>query len=135
MQNREIKVSELRIGNYFEVDGAIFKTSVITKSNFIGEPVTNSYAMRASGNIRKPITLTSEILEKCGFKEAYPLADYYLKEGFYGEPKFKDCKFILYDYEGNEVLNEPLQYLHQLQNLYFDLTNQELTIDLKELTK
>ena len=46
----------------------------------------------------------------------------YLIEYFY-----KDKKFIFTDDMGLKIT---INYLHQLQNLYFALTNEELTINL-----
>jgi hypothetical protein len=84
----------------------------------------------------KPIPLTPEILEKCGF---VPFVDsenifeletdnnlcYLRKEdnGFRpAEPVDGDAEFI--------TIGIKIQYLHQLQNLYFALTGEELQINL-----
>lgn len=77
----------------------------------------------------KPIPLTPEILEKCGFE----------KEGITsmslsGFPcYFKIDKGSLECYGIHwvgKIIQIECQYLHQLQNLYFSLTNQELQINL-----
>jgi hypothetical protein len=75
-----------------------------------------------------PIPLTSEILEKCGFEQKSS------NEHVNGDLVFRKQQDDLilhgyeYDYNG-VILNRP-QYLHQLQNLYFALIGEELTINL-----
>lgn len=72
-----------------------------------------------------PIPLTEEILLKCGAKKS--------DDSFGG--------YIIYYPNGNGMrvknnewssqhLSVKLEYLHQLQNLYFALTNEELKINL-----
>ena len=75
-----------------------------------------------------PIPLTPEILEKCGFKKlnnAWVPIDYsatdYLKWSF----TIWDNKDGTYRYNSAEFIPE-LKYLHQLQNLYYALTGEEL---------
>ena len=85
-----------------------------------------------------PIPLTEEILLKCGFersiKENILLSPY---EGSQENESFskmvfslKDMSFIVNsnNYDSHEV---KCCYLHQLQNLYFALTGQELKIRLQ----
>ena len=76
----------------------------------------------------KPIPLTPEILVKCGFKKlnnAWVPIDYsatdYLKWSF----TIWDNKDGTYRYNSAEFIPE-LKYLHQLQNLYYALTGEEL---------
>lgn len=82
----------------------------------------------------EPIPLTEEILLKCGFESGG--AKQYL---FITLDKKDECylffnplgKGIAIDQDGKECSYEiDLIYLHQLQNLYFALTNEELTINL-----
>lgn len=89
----------------------------------------------------EPIPLTPEILEKAGF-EKLKKADTYrcywgsldkvLFIGFYGTGIFptivKEGEMVS-DPTGAIMLNK-IEYLHQLQNLIFALTGQELTINL-----
>lgn len=77
-----------------------------------------------------PVLLTEDVLLKCGFKQ--------------GKMQHGDLCFywngqvvaygIFYD-DLNEVLidNSSIKYLHQLQNLYFALTGEELKISIKDL--
>lgn len=73
----------------------------------------------------KPIELTEELLLKCGFEkrlsnyEEAECHDYYL-DGF----KYisNSCSWYLHN------CTIKIEYVHQLQNLYFALTGEELTI-------
>jgi hypothetical protein len=72
------------------------------------------------------IPLTHEILKKAGFVS--------FEDGWYGLTPFRKgymWTWNIYDrhlqWNGNIV---PCQYLHQLQNLYYALTGEELNIDL-----
>lgn len=112
-----MKSEELRIGNYYNENGEYKKVCV----NVI-------QALRVSDRIWiKPIELTSEIISKTSF---YYCLD---SESF----MISDCTLKLYDYYddgfmcvifGNEL--RFIKYLHELQNLYFALTGEELEIKL-----
>jgi hypothetical protein len=70
-----------------------------------------------------PIPLTPELLEKCGFEYS---------EGWYHR-KISGLNLNIlpnsdYHIDGEQIA--PLKSLHQLQNLYFSLTNEELQIQL-----
>ncbi len=115
-----IKANELRLGNWF-----LSKVKVPVQV----EKGTIAYMCMRSYEISKikyePIPLTPEILEKCGFVietiyYEYPYFDFDIKSE-YG-------KWQLY-YNG-DAIGIPFEYLHQLQNLYFALTSEELEIKL-----
>jgi len=81
-----------------------------------------------------PIPLTPEILEKCGFEKGY---DVYSKDSFeiaYIINGFDEVGYVLIiNKEAESVI---FHYLHQLQNLYFALTGQELDTNLiKQIEK
>jgi hypothetical protein len=99
-----IQVSELRIGNWFYI------------GEMIGQCNADSFK---DTSIFDPIPLTPEILEKCGFV--------FERINFY----WKDPMSIVslgggFLYLANQR-HVNIFYLHQLQNLYFALTNSELT--------
>lgn len=80
----------------------------------------------------EPIPLTPEILEKCGFEkyDYYPDCECY-KVGNYFVSMSEDI--WLHQSIGKKqavILRENMSYLHQLQNLYYALTNTELPITL-----
>jgi len=109
-----MKASELRIGNYF-----------IGYSNYLQQWELTSFGLLIDGIevdeiIKGFVPLTEDWLEKFGLKKnnGYP---HKLLNGFI---KIRNG---VYFYKYN-LLEIELQYVHQLQNLYFALTNEELTI-------
>ena len=79
----------------------------------------------------QPIPLTPEILEKAGFAKKY---DYY--EIWYGNEDISfqllnDGWYRMWECDGMEGRTGiAYKYVHQLQNLYFALTGEELKLDL-----
>ena len=111
-----MKANELRIGNWFIPfieDGAELGPRPIRAMEFL--------ALSENPHWGNPIPLTEEWLLKFGF-ESNPYQDRYEKD-----PIHIECAII----EGETYLwieNIPhIKYVHQLQNLYFALTGEELT--------
>ena len=121
-----MEAKELRIGNY--VSYATQETLILDINRTHAEL---GYYMDSIGFERKyhefrPIPLTEEWLLKFGFvfdsygeycKGAYSLDNEYTDKGVYN--------FVIHK---ETCLDIEIKYLHQLQNLYFALTNEELTI-------
>lgn len=130
-----IQSNELRIGNY------VYRTNKHTKEKIIMQ-LTASCILDISSNginssfIYEPIQLTEEILLKCGFEERInsSMVKFWNKNNF----------TIYHEYYKHNVVDNlewfflssadfdrlRIYSLHQLQNLYFALTNQELEINL-----
>lgn len=128
-----MKANELRIGNWYEFDEEPTQWSWQTMKDMEFE----------DEHIGEPIHLTPEILEKAGFEN---------NDGEFNHPNNTDFDLIFSCSEnglwcaynlgngqsfipfietipGSPVLNpicNPFKYLHQLQNLYFALTGDEL---------
>src|SRR5690606_5107604 len=121
-----IQANELRIGNI-----VMSKINGISKVEQIGSSINPEYVGGRSleGNYWEnsylPIPLTEEILLKIGFvKDTETSYRWYLGEYFTYDLDDGGFRF-----EGIWI-NPIVKYLHQLQNLYFALTNQELVIKL-----
>jgi hypothetical protein len=108
-----INANELRIGNWVK----------------IGHHQTTVFHIIGDEDFFEPIPLTPEILEKCGFKEMP-------SKGFNKvvRVRLKTIELSVFlngniylERQGEDILL-PLKYthLHQLQNLYFALTGEEL---------
>jgi hypothetical protein len=106
-----IQVNELRLGNY--VYYADNKTVLKVDGGHICYP-----------SKMHPIPLSEEILLKCGFVK-YNTKDI---NPTYSKKLFNWNDGILY-LIGDGFVNH-IKYLHQLQNLYFALKNEELEINL-----
>ena len=111
-----MKASELRIGNWVKslTHGIEYKIDFIFES-----PMMNEI---------QPIPLTEEWLLKFGFKKEGQL---YVKD-FFGDYIGVDADdFSVGTYAFGRIAHAPqptLMNVHQLQNLYFALTGEELTI-------
>jgi len=114
-----IAANELRIGN------KVLYGNVYTIDN--GMQIHNYYK---SFN---PIPLTPEILEKAGWLwneecnsfEKYPNGDARMNL----QKKFNGG-YTMFNYVIKALIAENIWHLHQLQNLYFALTGEELSINL-----
>lgn len=123
-----MKANELRIGNWYDNNSNYCKVTTNTiESVFESERVWC-----------KPIPITVDIVLKCGF-------EFVNKPNQYGWYKTVDNRNLCWCHSdfvslehitGIEGFNDTLfdfdcKYLHQLQNIYFTLTNTELNIDFK----
>jgi len=118
-----ITASELRIGNYVYSDKENAPTPIK-----INRKIMQYLCKNNDFHLLEPIPLTEEILLKCGFKRLrYDMGAFaYLKDGMFDIVFYGDAiPFI----EINEIRKD-LKHLHKLQNLYFELTNEELKIEL-----
>jgi len=126
-----IQANELRIGNW------VYITDTLTQLFYKQEVQINIHnLMYLCGECKEPfelniepIPITEEWLLKFGFKEKKDndgIFGFKLKNFWYiNEYQFRLSDFI--ETHGMLIDNK-IHYVHQLQNLYFALTNQELTI-------
>ena len=138
-----MRSNELRIGNLIQKNGKIHYTNIFTLRDIKNLSIDDT-------DIFEPVTLTEEMLLKCGFvkvknKDKEDLREYIghtaqkAKYAIFDTDIFitkvdkrgllwrsVDCDFMVLFYHKSI----PIKYLHQLQNLYFALTGQELEINL-----
>jgi hypothetical protein len=121
-----MKANDLRIGNLvntvltneiYAVD--LWALSVIKGGNYQNSHDTNT-------KVFKPIELTKEWLLKFGFKQI--LERVYIKNYHYGY-EFGITNIFIIKNDNCFMRYKHIQYVHQLQNLYFALTNEELSYD------
>lgn len=143
-----IQAKELRIGNLASVSENNEQPKYIIVSQIKNRGVV-SHNLENSGHFLfeklLPIPLTNEILEKCGFELSNKyLETYNIK--YTGECTIQDLEFyqsrdistIIRQWENYEDSNNNyryislynIKYLHQLQNLYYALTGEELIVHL-----
>ena len=139
--------TELRIGNLVldtGEDGGVIKIEQIREmtDSKIGNMSISFYGLKGGycttsleesqneleeDKIIQPILLTEEWLVKFGFekkKQAGRLYDYYyIKNGLY----YSNMDFHQWVYKNKSLEDVALKHVHQLQNLYHALTNEELT--------
>ncbi len=139
-----IDVKELRFGNYVSLTEPSVETSNMIVGGvmpdeislwfppnvFSGDKVeiSNGITIRGwqDGPEINPIPLTKELVLKCGFEEEFGGIIYYNRNRGI-EFNFSNgwCMASIGEYEITSV-----KYLHQLQNLYFALTGEDLEINL-----
>ena len=117
-----MKATELRIGNLLEEahSGEFGKVDMVVLS----------IIERMSNHSYKPIPLTEEWLERFGFELLNKSVEYWGKNGYCftwlkdNVEKFDSLYLFL---DGLPVNKRPeIKHVHQLQNLYFALTGEEL---------
>jgi hypothetical protein len=142
-----MKVQELRIGNYIDVEGKFERVSDLVRyKNEIWAIPKSFENWSRLANECKPIPLTKRIMIKCGFtntgwlpikpktrslmKDGRPIICYG-REGGFGLGA-EDNFFFVPGHNDEPFYGHPvdLMYVHQLQNLYFALTGEELDIEL-----
>lgn len=126
-----INASELRIGNWIkdEETGKYYQVEQLRLR--VGSELWVVYSIEKNTVYSKqvqPIPLTPEILEKCRFKnigDVYWISISNLKCELQFEIYATDYVNVL---RGNfcDLILDKIKHLHQLQNLYFCLTGEEL---------
>lgn len=117
-----IKANELRIGNLV-LDS--------TKNVHIIERLDEKWDF----SDRYPIPLTEEWLKKLGFEFYVPLCHYKLCNNDIWVSVTKELVFSFCNLNYDERVEMPpkiVRYVHQLQNLYFAITGEELVFSSTE---
>ncbi len=130
-----MEARDLRIGNLIkDCEGVIFRVA--------GMPQNGGVNITADSTTYKidvflPVPLTEDILLKCGFElkgDVYTICCedgwcyLIIDKGDMSASIQQDDEDIRHDYPCLKL--STTQYLHQLQNLYFALTGEELNIQL-----
>jgi hypothetical protein len=126
-----MKVQELRIGNLVSFDGVTLIVESIDLGGYIGLTDIILFEQLDKDDL-KPINLTEEWLIKFGFK--YKEAGEYKKSGYFLEIINQDQDTFIFANNKLQVsiytlsifIDINIEYIHQLQNLYFALTGKEL---------
>lgn len=128
-----IQANELRIGNWLQYKEFCPNEKYFIVKSILGHGINMDGYTVISPSSYEPIFLTPEILEKCGFQ----LSKGKLSLKFYKNPKRGRIVNLYKVSDGYRYLNTRgvgpsphINYLHQLQNLYFALTGTELEITL-----
>jgi len=122
-----MEARELRIGNYVNVKCIAMEIGFLDDFDAcqINIPNLNDISIGSKDFLYEPIPLTEEWLLRFGF---YKKQANYELDNF----RFHITKPMNYDgflfCEGYSVITEKIQNVHQLQNLYFALTGEELTL-------
>ena len=146
MNNEQIKPQDLRIDNWINHNlFGICNVLQISKSGEIeiSQKVYTSYGFSEHRVVLNgeliPVPLTEDILLKCGFEKTMEyggITPFFSKDLFYIEHDEVDGYkpyVLVHDPEGMEDSNiyTWIKSLHHLQNYYYFITGQELSINLK----
>jgi hypothetical protein len=121
-----MKANELRIGNWVTVYPQISIQQVV---DVMCDGINTDKTIRAHYGLVEPIPLTEEWLLKFGFEIKL---DNFNWNAAIGVNEIGDFKLSLRHTDDFGWFYKsrctPIKYVHQLQNLYFALTGEELTI-------
>lgn len=118
---QSVLINELRINNYYELKGNVLGGGVCQLKNLndfmhIGNLIES--------DLVKPIILTNEWLINFGFKETKEdkKIKWFTKDRL--DIVLGEENFIVFDH----LVIKNIKYVHQFQNLYFSLKQNELTV-------
>lgn len=150
MKTNELKCTDLRIGNLIDYFGDIIKVDVIDcfdGKERVGGKTKDGEQVCDKPTYFDPIELTEELMLKIGFKKEERMSSvlYYLDYEI-NEDEYIRARYVIYNskalpllritspspiiFEGNELTKRGIKYLHELQNAYHLLTNEELEVNL-----
>lgn len=130
-----MKANELRIGNYIQYIPIKNPVKIIATDSRNNSIVHDNSEALIDGQY-EPIPLTDEWLLKFGFAKK-PNAGYHNRDLEYYDHRnmmlfIENDKYYLgynsRDYDCERFNSREIKHVHQLQNLYFALTGDELTI-------
>lgn len=135
-----MEAKDLRIGNYIDSENNDCDFYIRVTEISDEELFTDVYGTQGSTNVwinqAKPLPITEQWLLKFGFEEKDFEAMDYIPETYYSKISNNGDKINIgtqpyynftLNYDGDFCSNEIL-YVHQLQNLYFALTGEELIL-------
>ena len=137
-----METSELRINNIVLARGAqsvvksIDETHVGYSKSKHGKWIKRETLTeeRVPITLIKPISLTEEWLLKFGFNKVgdkFFLHGFALWETLCGNKDGSECIGLFYELRDRGLMDRHVEYVHQLQNLYFELKGEELTLKTK----
>lgn len=133
-----MEVNDLRIGNWIKYEDKLVQVVQLSSLMILCQRDENQFLVNCAPKVFQPIELTEEVLLKIGFvkkNDCYILTNecilfVYYKDSFKQELLASVKRKGKYYYNTNELKNYDIKYLHQLQNTYYLLTDQELEVEL-----
>lgn len=146
-----MKANDLRIGNWIKYEDKLVQVVQLSSLMMLCQRDENQFLVNCAPKEFQPIKLTEEVLLKLGFYKksiGNELYRYYKEVCIDNYSYLFDYAVILKDeYAGLKVTraeneddeddyystifyNDNIKYLHELQNAYYCLTNEELKVEL-----
>jgi hypothetical protein len=126
-----MKLPELRIGNFFEIQLSHEDNTRIRSITEIGKRQVHIDGKWLNIDRLIPINITEDILLHAGFAHFNWLKDSAVFQCNYFKCTLDDNGMNLFCDNLKNV--KPISYLHELQNLYFDLTGEELETNFNDI--
>lgn len=129
-----MKIDELRIGNYVNIEGDVVKVKEIYEKSI--HYANGEYESYATEDFMQPIELTEEVLLKIGFVKENEVNRMYNNccvVSYYINKFYKELVIEVRRENGfykNNMVHYDIKYLHELQNTYYLLTGEELEVEL-----
>lgn len=133
-----MKVNDLRIGNWIKYEDKLVQVVQLSSLMILCQRDENQFLVNCSPKVFQPIELTEEVLLNIGFEkinDCYVLQNEYICLAYYKD-SFRQELVAGVKRKGkclchiNELKNYDIKYLHELQNAYYLLTNEELEVKL-----
>jgi hypothetical protein len=123
-----VKANELRIGNFLQGEKGIDVVSEINMDSYASTTGIRTFLQNA-----KPIPLSEDWIKKLGFTKSAPRVSRIISwheetSEFYIRRVRSNFELLRDNYDGSVYIKR-IQFVHQLQNLYFALTGNELEIE------
>ena len=139
MKTNELKCTDLRIGNLIDYFGDIIKVDTIDYfdgKERVGGKTKDEDRVFDKPSYFAPIELTEELLVKIGFVKENEVNRMYNNRcvvSYYIGNFYKELVIEVRREKGfykNNMVHYDIKYLHELQNAYYCLTNEELEVNL-----
>lgn len=126
-----IQANELRIGSWVLTKNLYAKVEGIVDSENISIAIDGYNSLNLSINQIKPIKLTEDNIISCGFRHIGLYDNVYHSDNFriYLNKKLK-IGLLKLDHDSDQLEIE-IRSVHQLQNVYFILTGEELEVSFQ----
>lgn len=123
-----MKAEELRLGNLVSNMNPRHNDSILTIESIGDNHEVNVFYRKYLLSELEPIPLTEEWLLKFGFSCEVKIGGDGIEFRVYHFDVLTFNTNHLWWYKVQRINDTPLEYVHQLQNLYFALTGEELTL-------